>query len=64
MALAMLAKGGLALLALPATCMMLCAMRVQPIHGWMMRQHCPIAGMTMQPPSRPMPMSKATFDSR
>jgi hypothetical protein len=47
-------KAVLALLALPVTCMALCTSRVQPVHGWMMRHHCPAATLTMHPPSRPI----------
>jgi hypothetical protein len=47
-------KAVLALLALPLTCMALCTSRVQPVHGWMMRHHCPLAGLAMHPPSRPI----------
>jgi hypothetical protein len=47
-------KAVLALLALPITCMALCTSRVEPVHGWMMRHHCPLASLTMHPPSRPI----------
>ncbi len=47
-------KAVLVLLALPVTCMALCTSRVQPVHGWMMRHHCPLAALTMHPPSRPI----------
>jgi hypothetical protein len=60
MAAASLAKVGLALLAVPAVCSTLCALRVPPIHDWMMRHDCPIAKMTMTPPSRPVPTSMST----
>lgn len=59
MALPLLAKGVLALAAVPATCMLLCAMRIEPVHGWMMRLHCPVAMLTMHKPSRPMPMVRS-----
>jgi hypothetical protein len=44
----------LTLAAFPAACVLLCAARVPPVHGWMMRHHCPIATWTMKQPSHPM----------
>jgi len=46
-------KAGLVLLAFPVTCLTLCTLRVQPIHGWMMRHNCPFARWSMDPPSHP-----------
>lgn len=57
MALATVVKVGLGVLVLPATCMLLCAARVEPIHGWMMRHECPIAKMTMRQPAHPIGLS-------
>jgi hypothetical protein len=54
MAKAVVLKVVLALFALPITCMTLCAFRVQPVHGWMMRHDCPFAMLTMDPPSHPI----------
>jgi hypothetical protein len=31
-----------------------CTLRVQPFHGWMMRHDCPLAMLTMHPPSHPL----------
>jgi hypothetical protein len=45
----------LALFAVPATCLMLCTIRVEPIHSWMMRHDCPFAKWAMHPPARPIP---------
>ena len=49
---AVVQKAVLGLLALPLTCMALCTFRVEPVHGWLMRHHCPFAMLTMHPPSR------------
>ena len=54
MAVGVLAKIALTLVALPATCLLLCAARVEPVHGWMMRHDCPIAKWTMNKPSHPI----------
>jgi hypothetical protein len=53
-----LSRVALALLALPATCLVLCAFRVDPVQGWMMRHDCPLAMLTMNPPSHPMPLRR------
>ena len=50
----LLAKIALMLVALPASCLLLCAARVEPIHGFMMRNDCPIAKWTMNKPLHPM----------
>lgn len=49
------AKLSLAVFALPLTCFTLCTFRVQPLSGWMMRQHCPFSWLAMHPPARPLP---------
>lgn len=64
MILPILAKAGLTLAAVPLTCLLLCAMRVQPVHGWMMRHHCPVAMLTMHKPSRPMPPGAMSTSKR
>jgi hypothetical protein len=53
-AVGLLGKVALTLAAFPAACVLLCAARVPPVHGWMMRHHCPIATWTMKQPSHPM----------
>lgn len=50
---ARLQKLALVLIAVPVTCMMLCSLRVEPVHSWMMRHDCPFAMLTMHPPSHP-----------
>jgi hypothetical protein len=59
-----LSKLTLALLALPATCLTLCTFRVEPLHDWMMRHHCPVAWLAMHPPSRPIPELRSAKISR
>ena len=54
MAVGVLGKIALTLVALPAICLLLCAARVEPVHGLMMRYDCPIAKWTMNKPSHPM----------
>ena len=47
-------KVAVMLFALPASCFVLCSARVDPVHGWMMRHHCPVTRLTTHPPSHPM----------
>jgi hypothetical protein len=51
---ATLQRVALVLIGLPVTCMSLCTFRVEPVHDWMMRHHCPFAMLTMHRPSHPI----------
>jgi hypothetical protein len=52
-------KLALGVAALPALCLGLCTLRVEPVHGWMMRHDCPLAKMARHPPMRPAGYSYA-----
>jgi len=52
-------KAALVLFALPVTCLTLCTLRIEPVHGWMMRHDCPFAQWTMHPPSHPLGVTPA-----
>jgi hypothetical protein len=52
MEIAVLGKVALAVLVPSITCLTLCTFEVQSVHGWMMRHDCPIAKLSMHPPSR------------
>jgi hypothetical protein len=51
-----------ALLALPLACLALCTLRVEPIHGWMMRHDCPFAEWATQPPSHPIGVQQGSAE--
>jgi len=64
MVLPVVAKVAGVVLALAFTCLTTCAFRVEPVHGWMMRHHCPIAMLTMHRPAHPMGMDSAAREPR
>jgi hypothetical protein len=58
---ATLSKIAVGLFAVPATCGLLCTLGVQPVRGWMMRHHCPLATHMTHEPSRPMDVPGSTM---
>ena len=48
------ARIALTLTVVAATCLLLCAARVESVHSWMMRHDCPIAKWTMNKPTHPI----------
>jgi hypothetical protein len=59
---AIVSRGAGALLALPLSCLALCTLHVEPIHGWMMRHECPLAKWTMHPPSHPIGVQQGSVE--